>query len=219
MIKQTVTYKDFNEEDQTEDLYFHLSKSELIELELGMEGGLGSYLGKMVQSKQPSKILAAFKDIISASYGERSLDGKRFVKDEEKTKAFLASPAYDAMFMRLVTSEEAVTEFILGIVPKDLIAEAGGPDKLLSGAAVNTITLPETPFPITDEKNIRPMSDEELRTKMQLPAGFRRPPAERVHPSPIVLPADLQNITREELLAAYDAQMDKKPDDTSPPAA
>ena len=121
--------------------------------------------------------------------------------------------------MRLVTSEEAVTEFILGVVPKDLIAEAGGADKLLSGAAINTITLPETPFPIIDEKNIQPVADEELAARMQLPAGFRRPPAERVHPGPIVLPAELQNVTREELLRAYDAQMSKKPDDTSPPAA
>jgi hypothetical protein len=210
MIKQTVTYKDFNDEDQTEDLYFHLSKSELIELELGMEGGLGAYLQKMVQSQQPSKILAAFKKIISAAYGERSLDGKRFVKDEAITRAFLASPAYDAMFMRLVTSEEAVTEFILGVVPKDLIEEAGGPDKLLSGAAVNTITLPETSFVVTRDKDIRPLTEEQLSGKTPIPPAFQRPPAA------IVLPEELRGLTREQLLEAYDKQMGKNP---SPPAA
>jgi len=219
MIKQTVTYKDFNEEEHTEDLYFHLSKSELVELELGMDGGLGSYLQTLVKSGQTSEILATFKKIIADSYGERSLDGKRFVKDEEKTKAFLGSPAYDAMFMRLVTSEEAVTEFILGVVPKDLIEQAGGPEKLLSGATVNTIPIPETPFPIIDEKNIRPMADEELLERMKVPAAFRRQPAEKVPPGTITLPAELQNLTREELLAAYDRQMGKNPDDTSPPAA
>lgn len=231
MIKETVTYKDFNEEMQTEDLYFHLSKSELVELELGMDGGLGTYLQTLVKSRKTSELLAAFKNIISAAYGERSLDGKRFVKNEEKTKEFLASPAYDALFMRLVTDEAAVTEFILGVVPKDLITEAGGADKLLSGAAVSNITLPETPFTVTGDKDMRPMTDEELGKRMQLPAAFRRPPVvevkdigreEKVSPGTIVLPAELQNITREELLRAYDQQMDKtrkNPDPPSPPAA
>jgi hypothetical protein len=222
MIKETVTYKDFNEEMQTEDLYFHLSKSELVELELGMDGGLGTYLQTLVKSRKTSELLAAFKNIISAAYGERSLDGKRFVKNEEKTKEFLASPAYDALFMRLVTDEAAVTEFILGVVPKDLITEAGGADKLLSGAAVSNIALPETPFTVTGDKDMRPMTDEELGKRMQLPAAFRRPPAERVPPGTIVLPAELQNITREELLRAYDQQMDKtrkNPEPPSPPAA
>jgi hypothetical protein len=222
MIKETVTYKDFNEEMQTEDLYFHLSKSELVELELGMDGGLGTYLQTLVKSRKTSELLAAFKNIISTAYGERSLDGKRFVKNEEKTREFLASPAYDALFMRLVTDEAAVTEFILGVVPKDLITEAGGADKLLSGAAVSNITLPETPFMVTGDKDMRPMTDEELGKRMQLPAAFRRPPAERVSPGTIVLPAELQNITREELLRAYDQQMDKtrkNPEPPSPPAA
>jgi hypothetical protein len=219
MIKETVTYKDFNDQEQTEDLYFHLSKSELVELELGMDGGLGAYLQTLVKSGKTSEILGTFKKIISDSYGERSLDGRRFVKDPEKTKEFLGSPAYDAMFMKLVTSEEAVTEFILGVVPADLITEAGGADKLLSGAAVNTITLPEVPFTVTDDKNIRPLSDAELAARMALPAGFRRPPAEKIAPGAITLPAELQNLTREELLAAYDRQMGKGKDDTSPPAA
>jgi hypothetical protein len=220
MIKKRITWKDFLEESHTEDFYFHLKEDELVEIELGNPGEtFSSYLQTMVKSEDKSAILKAFKTVISASYGKRSEDGRKFRKDSEWTKEFMASEAYTALFMELVTSETAAVEFILGVVPADLIEQAGGADKILSGEAITTINLPETPFTVTGDKDIRPLSDEELGKRMQLPAAFRRPPIAKVSPGTIVLPADLQNLTRDELLAAYDRQMTKKPDDPAPPAA
>jgi hypothetical protein len=227
MIKKRITWKDFLEESHTDDFYFHLKQDELVEMELGRQGGtFSSYLQTMVQSDDKAAILTAVKSIISAAYGKRSEDGRTFHKDEAWTKEFMSSQAFTALFMELVTSETAATEFIMGVFPKEMMddpAIKGAIQEAMGGGGVKgtkvNIPLPETPFTVTSDKNIRPLTDEELGKKMQLPAGFRRPPAEMIQPGAIVLPKELQNLTREELLAAYDRQMGGSPDKPTPPAA
>ena len=39
MLKKTVTYVDYNGVERTEDFYFNLSKAEVTEMELSVEGG------------------------------------------------------------------------------------------------------------------------------------------------------------------------------------
>mgnify|MGYP007065598478 CR=1 FL=1 len=40
MLKKTVTYTDYNGVERTEDFYFNLTRSELIEMHLTTEGGM-----------------------------------------------------------------------------------------------------------------------------------------------------------------------------------
>ncbi len=124
MIRKTVTYEDFNGEEQTEDVYFHLSKSELIDMEVGKEGGMSAFLADVVKSGDIKKILEVFRDLLSKAYGTRSEDGRRFIKDPKVTADFMESPAFEALFTELITSESAVTQFVLGIIPKDMRGEA-----------------------------------------------------------------------------------------------
>lgn len=118
MYVKTITYEDWNGETRTEDFRFNLTKSELVEIEAETEGGIENYVKEIGDKLDAKKIMEFMKMIILKSYGEKSLDGKRFMKDPEISKAFSETPAYDQLFMELVTNADKATEFISRIIPK-----------------------------------------------------------------------------------------------------
>ena len=120
MIKKTIEYVDYNGENRKEDFYFNLSKAEIMELELSKNGGLSEYIQRIVNSNDNASIVTLFKEIICKSYGEKSLDGKRFIKSKELTDAFVQTEAYSELFMLLATNAEEATAFINGVIPKNL---------------------------------------------------------------------------------------------------
>jgi hypothetical protein len=120
MLKKTITYQDFDGNSVTEDFYFHLTKAQIVEMEVSIDGGLSEHLKAIVKSGKGSTIIETFKSLIAAAYGVRSEDGKSFRKNKELTDDFLQSEAYSAFFMELVTSATAGAEFIRGIVPADM---------------------------------------------------------------------------------------------------
>lgn len=125
MLKKTTTYTDFMGNERTEDHYFNLSKSELTKLSLSVNGGLDQMLENMIKEQDQAALMKWFDKIILMSYGRRSLDGKRFEKSEEISREFSQTGAYDQIFMELVTGgAEKVAEFIKGVIPADLAAEA-----------------------------------------------------------------------------------------------
>ena len=125
MLKKTIKYKDFNGEEVEEDYYFHLTKAELVELEMSHEGGLAESLKKIVASEDGKQIIAEFKNIILNAYGQRSENGRFFKKTQELQDEFASSEAYSALFMELVTDADAASEFVVGIIPEGLAEEAG----------------------------------------------------------------------------------------------
>ena len=120
MLKKTVTYVDYNGNEITQDFYFNLTQAETVELETSYKGGLSSMLQKIIEEKEEGKIISMFKEIILASYGEKSEDGKRFLKTEEVKNNLLYSPAYSIIFMELATNADAASAFIKGILPEPL---------------------------------------------------------------------------------------------------
>lgn len=117
MVKKTITYTDYDGVERTEDFYFNLSKSELIKMEYGTEGGLTKLLKKITDSKDNTEIMKYFDEILSKAYGEKSPDGKRFIKSKELYEAFAQTNAYDILFMELFSDTDKMTSFIKGIVP------------------------------------------------------------------------------------------------------
>lgn len=117
MLKKIITYTDYDGNERTESFYFNLNEAELIEMELSAEGGLTQMIQKIVESKDGTRIIKVFKDLIFKAYGEKSPDGKRFVKSEELSKAFSYTEAYNKLFMELATDEKAAAEFVNGIIP------------------------------------------------------------------------------------------------------
>jgi hypothetical protein len=124
LLKKTITYEDFNGEVTSEDLFFHLSKAELVELEMSHEGGLSASLQKIVDAQDGKAIIAEFKSIILNSYGKKSEDGRRFIKNQALREEFESSEAYSTLFMELVTDTDAAIEFINGVIPKGMVEEA-----------------------------------------------------------------------------------------------
>lgn len=117
MLKKTMTYTDYNGVERTEDFYFNLTKAEVMEMEMSTSGGLSEMINKIVATQDAPAIIKIFKDIILKSYGEKSLDGKKFVKSEELSNAFSQTEAYSMLFMELATDTEAASNFINAIVP------------------------------------------------------------------------------------------------------
>ena len=119
MLKKTIKYNDYNGVERNEDFYFNLSKAELMEMEMSTTGGLTEMINKVVAAQDAPSIIKIFKDLVLKAYGEKSADGKRFIKSDELATAFSQTEAYSILFMELATDADAAAEFVKGIVPAD----------------------------------------------------------------------------------------------------
>jgi len=117
MLKKTIKYTDYDGNPRIEDFYFNLSKAEVAEMELSETGGLSKLLQKIIAEKNNKKIIEMFKDLILRAYGEKSPDGKRFIKNQELRDAFCQTEAYSELFMELAGNAEAAAAFVNGITP------------------------------------------------------------------------------------------------------
>lgn len=124
MIKKTITYNDYNGTERTEDFYFNLSKAEVMEMEMSTSGGLAEMITRIVAAQDQPAIIKIFKDLILKAYGEKSPDGKRFIKSEELSTAFAQTEAYSQLFMELATDADSASAFVNGIVPSDMAKQA-----------------------------------------------------------------------------------------------
>lgn len=121
MLKKTITYEDYNGVTRTEDFYFNLSKAEVTEMELSVNGGFSTMVEEIVKSNDGARIMELFKEIVLKSYGEKSADGKRFIKSKELSEAFSQTEAYSEIFMELATNDKAAADFVNGIMPANLV--------------------------------------------------------------------------------------------------
>lgn len=121
MLKKTITYTDYNGNPRTEDFWFHLSKAEILETEMRTEGGLEEEVRRIISTQNQAKLIEIFKNLIYLAYGEKSLDGRRFIKSKEVKDNFTETEAYSILFIELATDADAATKFIHGIIPDDLI--------------------------------------------------------------------------------------------------
>lgn len=128
MYKKTIKYTDYDGNEREEDFYFNLNKAELAELELSVDGGFAESIQKIVNAKSAPEIVAVFKRLVLLSYGEKSADGKRFIKianDGHKLcNDFAQTEAYSELFMTLASNADAASDFVNGIMPKDMNKEA-----------------------------------------------------------------------------------------------
>lgn len=118
MLKKTFTYIDYNGVERTEDHYFNLSKAELMEMELSTTGGLAEMINKIVAAQDAPAIVKVFKELVLKAYGQKSADGRRFIKSKELADEFSQTEAYSQLFMELATDADAASKFVNGIVPQ-----------------------------------------------------------------------------------------------------
>lgn len=120
MLKKTITYSNYNDEQITEDFYFNLNKAELAEMELSINGGMTEWIKQIINSSDNSQLVKIFKEMILKAYGVKSVDGKRFIKSEELRTEFEQTEAYVELFMELSTDDKAAINFVNGIIPSDV---------------------------------------------------------------------------------------------------
>ena len=118
MIKRTVTYKDFNDQEITEDVYFNLTEAEIIELNIRDD------LEAVGKSGKPGLIMDTFKRLIKAAYGVRTQGGSKFVKTQDAWDEFISSEAYSQIFMSMVTDTAYAEDFVKTLIPANLAARA-----------------------------------------------------------------------------------------------
>lgn len=124
MLSKTIKYTDYNGVEREEVFLFNLSKAELMEMEMGTTGGLGEMIRKIIATQDTPQIIKIFKELILKAYGEKSADGKRFLKVDEKgnplSVAFSQTEAYSKLFMELATDADSAAKFVRGVIPADV---------------------------------------------------------------------------------------------------
>lgn len=129
MIKENIAYTDYNGVARKEDFYFNLTKAEIMEMEMSTKGGLAEMIQRIIAAQDQPAIIKIFKDLIIKSYGVKSADGKRFIKNDEVVEEFVQTEAFSQLFMKLATDPDAAAKFVNGIVPADMAKQMAEQNK------------------------------------------------------------------------------------------
>lgn len=136
MITETITYKDFNGVERTEEHLFNLTKTELLEVMMELPGGLME--GVMAEKDQTelgsAKLIMAalgnkgvnqfFKSLILKAYGVKSVDGRRFEKSEQLSTEFSQTLAFDDLYFRMITDANTASDFVNKLIPSSILNDA-----------------------------------------------------------------------------------------------
>jgi hypothetical protein len=144
MVKKTITYTDYNGVERTEDFYFNLTKAELMEMQLSMEGGMRAYIQRIMAAKSQLALVNLFKQILLLSYGKKSDDGRLFLKNDTIRAEFEAHPVYSQIYMELSLNEEKAAEFINGLIPADMRNQNPAMEMAATANAVPALSMAPT---------------------------------------------------------------------------
>lgn len=187
MLRKSITYKNlFTDEDVTEEHFFHLSKADVVRLQMEDHGityrakdgetytGTQARLKKIMDSGDGQAIIEEMEEFIRRSYGKKI--GDNFVKNDKVWHEFASSEAYSEMLYELCTNAAAGAEFMNGIIPgemaREAAAEIAAAQAQADGAAATSQgSTPETPSaptvvePITlTAKGVAEMDANELKS-------------------------------------------------------
>lgn len=134
MIKKTIEYVNFNDEKCKEDFYFNLTKDEIIQFGVKYPEGLEETINKLILTRNGQEVYDIFRTIILEAYGEKSVDGKRFIKSEEMAIGFSQTNAFSELIMELINDAEYAAKFVEGLLPKDVLEEVKKSERLNAGS-------------------------------------------------------------------------------------
>lgn len=143
MLKKMVTYEDFNGVERTEAFYFNLTQAELLSMESTVPGGLAAYVEGIGKAQDSAAVLRWIDEFIGWCYGEKSEDGRSFVKDPARLSVFRTSEAYSEIVSGLIEDPDEMSAFFEGVMPQKLMKEYrktvekyGSEEKALEGLRV-----------------------------------------------------------------------------------
>lgn len=120
MYVKEIEYTDFNGVARKEKFYFNLTKAEILDMELGKTGGLTEYIQKILEAQDTPAIMSLFKSLLLKSYGIKSDDGRRFVKNDQIRAEFEQTQAFSDLYMLLALDDNEASKFVNAIVPEDM---------------------------------------------------------------------------------------------------
>jgi hypothetical protein len=144
MLKRTIKFIDFNDEEAEETHYFNLTETEMTELSVS-GGSYQETIQRIIDTRDRESLYAHFKSIILKAYGIKSDDGRKFTKNEEIRIDFEQTAAFDALMVELMSNDTAAATFLRDVLPAkvrggfdDGVAESqasnSGPPSVASGS-------------------------------------------------------------------------------------
>lgn len=131
MYKKTVEYKDYDGVQKVEDCWFHLKRTDLMEIAANLpEEITEEFAGVNANSNKDdighkiyemlgrAGVMKFVKDLILKSFGIRSRDGKSFEKSEEISYKFSQTLAFEQLYFDMITKDEVLGEFLEMVIPK-----------------------------------------------------------------------------------------------------
>jgi len=164
----------FTEQTVTEDHYFHISKADLVQMEMEEHNvtyvdaqgkhlsGMQAKLQKIVDSQDGKAIMDEVRDIIRRSYGKK--EGDRFLKSEAIWTDFASTEAYSQLVFDLCTDADQAAEFMTGVVPSNLEQIV---DEVRAQAEQNGNVPPEATPRVLTQDEIVAMDREELKSGLE----------------------------------------------------
>jgi hypothetical protein len=152
LLKKTINYDNpFTDEPVTEVHYFHMSKADLVQMEMEenkavyeKDGetitGMRAKLQRIIDSEDGKALMEEVRDLIRRSYGKK--EGDRFLKSTEIWEDFAATEAYSQLLFELCTNATAASEFMNGIVPGNLEKIAAEVREQVEAAEASPSTVP-----------------------------------------------------------------------------
>lgn len=119
MFSDTITYKDFDGNDRTETLYFNISPSEAMELEIKYPGGYANKLQRDLDRGDNAAVMQDMIDFVKLSYGVKSDDGRKFVKSMDIYEDFVSTNAYEEFLQKFLVEPDYALKFIVSTFPKN----------------------------------------------------------------------------------------------------
>lgn len=123
MFKKVIKFTDFFGNEKTEEKYFNLSESEILDAQFDSKGDFAQLIQGIANTQDRETLGKLFKEIILRSYGEPSPDGIYFNKSKEIRDKFESSAPYNALYMELLVDADKASEFINKVIPVDKIQE------------------------------------------------------------------------------------------------
>lgn len=131
MLKKTVTYRDFDNNERTEDLYFNMNRMELTEFAADLPEDVFGTANDIVKNQEQVAARIAeglgtkgtiefIKRLVLDSYGVKSDDGRRFIKTPELREEFSQTMVYDTFMSQLMSDDVAAANFVNAIIPADI---------------------------------------------------------------------------------------------------
>lgn len=123
MYKLNISYQDFNGNDRRDSFFFNYTEAEVLELDFQEKDGIEGYINRIIKAEDGKSIIKFIKEIILKAYGEKTADGRGFVKSKELSDSFASTNAFSKLLLSLATDAKAAASFINGCTSKSLVVK------------------------------------------------------------------------------------------------